>query len=72
MLREDGLEGTGSTRGIDVTNDSDNDDGRGFDDGNSLDDFLLVNLGSRLVDLKNENMNKNRRVRNYVNKDKRK
>lgn len=52
MFSENGLELTGSTRSIDVSNDSNNDHGRCLDDGDSFDDLLLVDLRSRLVDLK--------------------
>lgn len=51
MLGKDGLQGTGATRSLDVSNNTDDNNWRGFDDGNGLNDFLLVDLGSWLVDI---------------------
>ena len=52
MLGEDSLELTGSARSVDVSDNSDDDQWRSFDDGDSLNNLLLVDLGSGLVDLK--------------------
>jgi hypothetical protein len=49
MFCPDRLECPHSMRGLDVTNDSDNHDGRSFDDGHGLDNFLLIDLGSWTV-----------------------
>jgi len=46
MLGPDGSEGTKSTRSLDVTDDTDDHHGRSFQDGDSLDNLLLVHLGS--------------------------
>lgn len=54
MLSKHSLEGAGSLGGIDVSDDSRDDHGRGFEDGNGLDDLLLVDLRSGLVDLTND------------------
>ena len=42
MLGPDGGEGSETTRGIDIADDTNNDDWWGFNDGTGLDDFLLV------------------------------
>lgn len=52
MFGKDSLELTRSTRSVDVANNSDDDHRRGFDDGDGLDNLLLVHLRSRLVNLK--------------------
>lgn len=51
MLCPDGGERAEATSGLDVANNTDNDHGRGFDDGDCLGDFLLVGLGTRLFDI---------------------
>ena len=40
----DGLEGTKTTGGFDVADNADADHGRGLDDGDGLDDLLLIDL----------------------------
>ena len=54
MLGPNGGEGSETTRGLDVTNNSDNDNWRGFDDGDGLDDLTLVHLGSRSVEVSDD------------------
>jgi len=54
MVSPDGGESSKSSGGGDVSNDSNNDHGGSLDDGDSLDDFLLVNLRSELVYLSND------------------
>jgi len=49
MLGPDGLEGPHAVRGLDVSDDADDHDGRSFDDRHGLDHFLLVRLGTRTV-----------------------
>merc|ERR1719367_728160 len=51
VLSPDGLEGTEAARGLDVTDQTHSHHGRGLDDGHSLDNVLLVNLGSGTVGL---------------------
>merc|ERR1712241_1635028 len=46
VLSPDGLECTKTTWGLDVTDKADSDHGWGLNDGHSLDNVLLVNLGS--------------------------
>jgi len=49
MLCPDGLEGPHAVRSFDVSDDADDHDGRCLDDGDGLDDFLLVGLGTGTV-----------------------
>ena len=49
MLSPDGGEGADTPDGLDVANHTDNDHGRGLNDGDSLCDFFLVGLGARLL-----------------------
>jgi len=49
MLSPDGGEGTKTTGSLDVTNDTNNDHGGSLDDADSLDNLLLVHLGTRTV-----------------------
>jgi len=49
-----GGDGSESLGGGNVSNDSDNDHGGSLEDGDSLDDLLLVDLGSELVYLSND------------------
>jgi len=49
MLRPHGGEGTQAAGGLNVADDADHNHGRALEDGNSLDDLLLVDLGTRLV-----------------------
>jgi len=51
MAGPDGGEGAETTGGADVSDDTNDNHGGGFEDGNSLDDLLLVDLGAGLVDL---------------------
>lgn len=51
VLGPDGVQGTKTTRGLDVTNQTNDDHRRGLDDGDGLDNLTLVQLGSRVVDL---------------------
>lgn len=53
MLGPNGGKGSETTGGLDVTNNTDNDNWRGFDDGDSLDNLTLVHLGSRSVEVTN-------------------
>ncbi len=53
MLGEDSLEWTKTLWCLDITDASNNDHWWGFNDGNSLDGFLLVQLWSQLVDITN-------------------
>lgn len=46
VLGPDGFEGSEASWGLDVADDTDADHWWGFDDGDRLDDFLLVELGS--------------------------
>mmetsp|Transcript_11480 Transcript_11480/g.29051 ORF Transcript_11480/g.29051 Transcript_11480/m.29051 type:complete len:266 (+) Transcript_11480:1804-2601(+) len=50
MLGKDGSEGTKSLGGLDVSNNTDDDHGRGFDDGNGVNDLALVHEGTGTVD----------------------
>jgi len=50
----DGSQSSKSLGGGNVSNDSNDDHGWGLDNGDSLDDLLLVNLRSKLVDLSND------------------
>jgi len=54
MVGPDSGELSSSSRSRDVSNSSNNDHGRSLEDGNSFDDFLLVDLGTRLVDLSDD------------------
>ena len=49
MLGPDGLKGPMSMGRFDVTDNSDDHDGRSLDDGDGFDDFLLVRLGPRTI-----------------------
>jgi hypothetical protein len=49
MLSPDGGESAKTTGSLDVTNDTDDDHGGSLDDADSLDDLLLVHLGTRTV-----------------------
>merc|ERR1712045_773352 len=49
VLSPDGLQCTQTTWGLDVTDKANSDHGWGFNDGHSLDDVLLVDLGSGTV-----------------------
>jgi len=51
VLGEHGGEGAEATRSLDVTDKSDAHHRRGLQDGNALNDLLLVELGTRLVNL---------------------
>jgi len=46
---EDGGQGSETLRSLDVTNNTNNNNGGCFNDGNSFHDFLLVDLGTGLV-----------------------
>jgi len=50
VLGEDGGKGTEPTGGLDVSDNSDDDHRRGLDNGDSVDDLLLVHDGARAVD----------------------
>lgn len=50
VLGPDGGESTETTRSLDVTDDTDNNERRTLDDGDGLDDFLLVALASGTID----------------------
>jgi len=51
MLGPDGGEGTKTSRGLDVADNTDDDHRRGLDDGNGLGDLLLVVTGAWLVQI---------------------
>jgi len=51
MLGPDGSEGSETSGGFNVTNNTTDNYGRSFEDGTSFDDFLLVELGTNLVDI---------------------
>jgi len=51
VLSPDGGQRTETTRGLDVRDETDAHDGRGLEDGDGLDDLLLVQLGTRFVDI---------------------
>ena len=53
MLGEHGLERTRSTGSVDVTDDSEDNHGGSLEDGDGIDDLLLVDLRSGLIDLTN-------------------
>lgn len=53
MLSPDGLEGTHTTRSIDITNHTDTDKCWCFNDGDGLNDFTRSTLGSRTIDFTN-------------------
>jgi len=50
MLGPDGGEGSEASGSLNISNNTDNNDGRSFEDGACFDDFLLVQLGARLLD----------------------
>jgi len=50
MLGPDGLEGSHPVWGLNVADDTDHHDRRGFDDGDGFNNFLLVDLGPRTID----------------------
>ena len=50
VLRENSGESSETLRGLDVTDDTDNNHGRSFDDADGVDDFTLVHEGTRTVD----------------------
>jgi len=50
VLREDGGQGTKTTGSLDVSDNTDNDHGRGLQDGNGIDDLTLVHNSSGTVD----------------------
>jgi hypothetical protein len=54
MLGKDSLQRSGTTRSVDVSNNTNNDHRRSFKDGDGLNNFLLVDLGSRLVHVAND------------------
>lgn len=51
VLSPDGGQGAKTARSLDVASNTDNDNGGSLDDGDSLEDFLLVHLGSRTVEV---------------------
>lgn len=51
VLGPDGGQSSETSWGFDVTNNTDNNDWWGFEDGGSFNDFLLVELGSDLIDV---------------------
>ena len=51
MLSPDSLQSPEATRGLDISDNTNADDGRGLNDGTSLHNLLLVDLGSGSVDL---------------------
>merc|ERR1719430_1237780 len=51
VLSPDSLEGPHAARSLNVANNADSDHGRSLNDGDGLDDFLLVVLGTRTVHL---------------------
>jgi hypothetical protein len=51
VLGPDGGQGTETTGSLDVTNKTDGDHGRGLDDGDGLNDLLLVELGTGTVEV---------------------
>jgi len=54
MGSPDGSQSSKTLGGGNVSNDTNNDHGRGLDDGDGFDDLLLVDLRSKLVDLSND------------------
>jgi len=54
LVGPDGGQGSETSWGFDVSDDSDNDHGWGFDDGDSLNDFLLVQLGTWLINISDD------------------
>lgn len=54
VLGPDGGQGSETSRSLDVSNDTDDDHRRGLDDGDSLYDFSLVHLGTRLVEVSDD------------------
>lgn len=54
LVGPDGGQGSQSSWGFDVSDDSDNNDGWGFDDGDGFDDFLLVQLGTWLINISDD------------------
>jgi len=53
VLGPDGSKGAKTAGSLDVTNNTDNDHGRSLDDGDSLDNLLLVHLGTGTVQVTN-------------------
>jgi len=51
VLGPDGSEGSETSGGFNVTNNTDNNDGGSFEDGTSFDDFLLVELAAWLINI---------------------
>ena len=51
MLSPDSGEGTQAAGSLDVADNTDHNHGRGLDDGDSLNDLLLVHLGTRSVQI---------------------
>jgi len=51
VLGPDGSEGSETSGGFNITNNTSNNDGRSFEDGTGFDDFLLVELGTDLIDI---------------------
>jgi len=51
MLGPDGGKGSETSGGFDVTNNTTDNNGRSFEDSDSFDDFLLVELGTDLIDI---------------------
>ena len=54
MFSPNGLETAKATRSLDISSDTHDDKWGSFEDGNSLDNFLLVHLRSGLVDITND------------------
>lgn len=53
MLSPDSAQSTKTLRSLNVTHDTDNNNGRGLDDSDSFDNFLLVEFGARTIGLAN-------------------
>ena len=51
VVGPDGSEGAEAASGLTVTGDTDDDDGGSFEDGDTFDDFLLVDAGTGTVDI---------------------
>jgi len=51
VLGPDGGKGSETSGGFDITNNTADNNGGSFEDGNSFDDFLLVELGAWLIDI---------------------
>lgn len=54
VLGPDGGQGSETARSLDVSDNTDNNHRRSLDDGNGLDDFLLVHLGSNTLEFTND------------------